>query len=345
MHCLLLELRGGAREEQRLVGSACALGLASALTGAPLPALAWHRACPLSKPQVVTAAAAATATAAPLLPLLPLNLSHEGRLLAVAFLPPAMGAQRCLGVDVQGCARAARALATAAATGDPAGEALLRGGSASASASALPTPRALLAATAAAAAAAAAAPPSPLLFAARWTLMEAVLKARGQGLAVAGAGAAVLASALEVEEWEEEEEEEEGQRAAAVGALAPLVLWGARAPAGGWSVEGVHRAAAAAAAAAAAGGAGGAAEGLERVPHALLARFRGCGWRAVTCSLSWPPAAPHGAEAGSAAAAAAPAPDTTVLTLALLNEEGAKGEKASELLSRSYCTGTQINTM
>jgi hypothetical protein len=313
MHCLLLELRTGSREEQRLVGGACALGLASCLTGAPLASLAWRRACPLSKPQVTAAAAA---PAAPLLPLLPVNLSHEGRLLAVAFLPPApaQGAQqRCLGVDVQGVARAARALASAAATGDATGEALLRGGSCTgAGAGALPTPRALASGSGSSGSAGGGAA-SPLLFAARWTLMEAVLKARGQGLAVQGAGAAVLASALE-----EGEGGQEGEGAAAP--LAP-VLWGARAPPGGWSVESVQGAAAAAAAAATAtatatapgAGGPGCAQGLERVPHAVLARFRGRGWQAATCTLAWPPACPQDASEQHTSTT------TDILTLALLD--------------------------
>ena len=275
MHCLLLELATGARDEQRLTGAACALGLAGALSGAPLAALAWRRACALSKPQA-TLASAPPPPAGP--PLLPLNLSHEGRLLAVAFLPPPAPAARCLGVDVMSTARGARALATAAASGDCAGEALLRGcsgGDRSGSApSRLPTPRAL--------AGAAAAPAR--LFAARWTLMEAVLKARGQGLAVQGAGAAVLAEAVE-------EAEAEAEAEAGADALAPA-LWGARAPAGGWDSGSAQRAAkAAAAAAAVAAATAPASDGQaapQRVPYAVLARFRGPGWRAVTCALSWP---------------------------------------------------------
>jgi hypothetical protein len=287
LYCLLLELASGARDEQRMTGAACALGLAGALTGAPPASLAWRRACPLSKPQATLAASAA---AAPALPLLPLNLSHEGGLLALAFLPPPAPAGRCLGVDLQGAARGARALAAAAAAGDAAGEALLRGGSTSSASSPLPTPRAL--------AGAAAAPAR--LFAARWTLMEAVLKARGQGLAVAGAGAAVLAEAVEEEEEEEEEEQEQGKdegeggrgggAAAGAAALMPA-LWGARAPAGGWDAASAQRAAAAAAAAATAAAPAPASDclpALQRVPCTVLARFRGPRWRAVTCALAWP---------------------------------------------------------
>ena len=255
LHCLLLELCGSSRAEQRSVGCACALGLASSLTGAPLAGLAWARACPLSKPQVVPATSSAGATPAPLLPI---NISHEGRLLAVAFSPPPCAGSACLrlGVDVQCLQRAARALAA------PHADALLR--SPGGAAGALPTPRALAGAPA----------DSALLFSLRWTLMEAVLKARGGGLAEEGAGAAVLSAAMELAEGGEE-------------AAPALHLWGARAADGApWSDAAVATATAAAAAAASAGES--LPVGLQRVPFSLLAHFQGPAWRAITCTMAWP---------------------------------------------------------
>jgi phosphopantetheinyl transferase len=292
VHCLLVELSSGDREEQRFVGRSFALSLASSLTGLPAASLAWERPSALSKPHVVCSSSSSGGSSAPVAGI---NISHEGRLLAVAFAaaPSASGAAPCIGVDAQSRGRAAAALASPY-SGGGAGEALLLGG-AGGTATALPTPRALSATEGAGAECA-------LLFSLRWTLMEAVLKAKGEGLAVEGAGAAVLASAVEEEEEGEKEDRGGGKGVASQGRPSPpsLCLWGARLPSSssswreGPAVETVAAAAVAKAAQPPSAAEDASCSGthatapVEAVPFRVLARFRGPGWRATTCAVDWP---------------------------------------------------------
>jgi hypothetical protein len=268
------------RLARRGLGGDCALALAGALSGAPRAALSWARAHARAKPQALAlgggggSSGAADAAA-------PVNLSHAGCVLAAAYGAPAAAR---IGVDAQSAARAERALAQRSA-GGALGAALLADEAAGGSGAALPWLPA-----------GAAQLPAAVRLALRWTLMEAVLKARGQGLAVEGAGAAVLAGAVRVD--------------GGAAQLAPRV-WGAciseDALPGGCEMR-VRRAAAAAAAAsmAAAGGCGGDAAGamaaadaagacgVAPLPFTTLASFCGPGWRATTLLL--PPWHPGGEE-------------------------------------------------
>ena len=166
------------RETQRSVGETLALSLTSTLTSLPLQALSWRRATPLSKPYVCGPASPH--------PVSTLNLSHDGAFLALAFSPPPPHPQlRGVGVDLVRVSRVRDMIGSM----ECGGNSLILGTAPS------NTPVPTL--------------PSPptgstdpaLLFALRWTIMEAVLKARGEGLAVEGAGLRILKEAREEEGW------------------------------------------------------------------------------------------------------------------------------------------------
>jgi len=162
------------RETQRRVGETLALSLTSTLTSLPLQALSWRRATPLSKPYVCGPASP--------YPVSTLNLSHDGAFLALAFSPPP--SQRGVGVDL---VRVSRVRDTIGGMGCG-GTSLILGAAPAAPVPSLPSPPTVSTDPA-------------LLFALRWTIMEAVLKARGEGLAVEGAGLRVLGEAREEEGW------------------------------------------------------------------------------------------------------------------------------------------------
>jgi phosphopantetheinyl transferase len=251
---LLALLTDESREHQRTSGAGLALGLAHSLTGLPLAQLSWVRACPLSKPQVLHQSNPT--------PVAAINLSHEGALLAAAFCVPtsSAAAPASLGVDLQSLARAQAALASPH-SGGPAGEALLLQGHSLTAGQSLPLPSCCASSAS-----------SALLFAVRWTLMEAVLKARGSGLASQGAAAAVLLSAVE--------EELEPQALPAH----LTQLWGAR-TATPWTQTSLCDIAASAVSAVAGGAPS---PSLEAIPCTHLCTFAGPDWRAHTVSFAWP---------------------------------------------------------
>ena len=161
------------RQQRSSIGASAALSLASALSGRPVDALAWTRASPHAKPRAEHLGATIAS----------INLSYDGCALLAGF---AASPHARLGVDVLSVARAAR---VSAAEGDG-GEGLLRRIGCDISilstyTSALPCPSAHVS--------------PPILFALRWTLVEAVLKARGEGLGVVGAAGAVFAGAVEID--------------------------------------------------------------------------------------------------------------------------------------------------
>jgi hypothetical protein len=230
------------RAAARRAGALLARHVAARLARCDAGAVAWARAGALSKPfaELVTA---------PGVPIAALSLSYAAAAVACAFC---RDARASVGVDVIAISRAAEAA--------PGARALLGG--------ALVAP--LGAAAGAPVDTESTAPPlSPAAFALRWTLIEAVLKARGAGFAVDGAARAVVAEA----------------RAAplAPGAPAPAVLVASGALAGPIEERALAAAAAAAGALEACAAAAPAPEGAR-----LVARFEAAAWRAATFALTEP---------------------------------------------------------
>ncbi len=230
------------------IGASAALSAAAALSSLPLARLSWARVGPTARPDAVLSPGGAPCGAS-------ISLSYDGPLLLVGFARACGGGGR-VGVDVLRCARAAAALE--AAGGGDGGARLLR-----ARGGRLPAP---------------AGPPLPpaTLFALRWTLMEAVLKARGEGLGVAGAAEAVLEGA------EEDGEEDEGRGGGGgAGGVRGARVWEAAVCGEGAPALQAGAAQAAAAAAAAGGDSGGSGAGVRPLGTTLLAAFKGAGWRAA----------------------------------------------------------------
>ena len=228
------------------IGASAALSAAAALSSLPLARLSWARVGPTARPDALLSPGGAPCGAS-------ISLSSDGPLLLVGFARACGGGGR-VGVDVLRCARAAAALE--AAGGGDGGARLLR-----ARGGRLPAPSG---------------PPLPpaTLFALRWTLMEAVLKARGEGLGVAGAAEAVLEGA------EEEGEEEEGRGGGGgAGGVRAARVW--EAAVCGEGAPALQAGAAQAAAAAAGGDSGGSGAGVRPLGTTLLAAFKGAGWRAA----------------------------------------------------------------
>lgn len=162
------------RDCHREVGETLALSLTSTLSGLPLQTLSWKRATPLSKPHVYAAGSS--------LPVSSVNLTHDGACIAIAFSPNPHDPSRGVGVDLLRVSRVRRAIEGMGCGGTS----LILGTTMGGTVADTPMPS----------------PPTlstdpALLFAFRWTLMEAVLKARGEGLAVEGAGVRVLGEARE----------------------------------------------------------------------------------------------------------------------------------------------------
>ena len=243
--CLLLLLpRLLPRQQRSSIGASAALSLAASLSGLPADALAWTRASPHAKPR---AEHQGTKIAS-------VSLSYDGCALLAGF---AASPHARLGVDVLSVARAALVSAT---EGDG-GEGLLRRigcGTLTLPTTALvlPCPTAPLS--------------PPLLFALRWTLVEAVLKARGEGLGVVGAAGAVLAGAVEID-----------------GAGTPTVLTSALRGEGAAALAELACAVCRETVMEAAGG-GSVGEALSPplahpLPVTVLGHFAGPGWRATVC--------------------------------------------------------------
>ncbi len=234
------------RAARSSVGARAALSAAAALTGAPLADLLWARAHASARPDAVRLQRGAPSGATA-------SLSYDGPLLLLGFAVAAACGGR-VGVDVLRCSRAAAALA-AAGGGCGDGAPLLRARAGGRLPTA-PAGRAL---------------PPAALFALRWTLLEAVLKARGEGLAVEGAAEAVLEGAEE---------------ARAAPRAAPRAWAGALRGDAADALGSAAAAAAAAAVAAAAGGATSEIESTSALPVAALAaealaEYQGPGWRAA----------------------------------------------------------------
>jgi hypothetical protein len=157
------------RTSRSSIGASAALSAAAVLARAPPGSLTWWRPAPSARPDALAPGGVPCGAS--------ISLSYDGPLLLVGFLAAGGGGAR-VGVDVLRTARAAAALAGAGGGDGGDGAPLLR----AVGAGRLPTP-----------------PGAPLppatLFALRWTLMEAVLKARGEGLAVAGAAEVALGGA------------------------------------------------------------------------------------------------------------------------------------------------------
>lgn len=234
------------RDCHREVGETLALSLASTLTGLPLQTLSWKRATPISKPHVYAAGSS--------LPVSSVNLTHDGAYIAIAFSPNPHDPSGGVGVDLLRVSRVRRVIEGMGCGGTS----LILGTTMGGTVAGTPMPS----------------PPTlstdpALLFAFRWTLMEAVLKARGEGLAVEGAGVRVLREAREGG----------GLGVGVEGGSSGTThsfpsLWGATIPDEGSAQEGVSRACEVALQ--------GYREGRVGLPNTVLGVHQGEGWASTT---------------------------------------------------------------
>lgn len=221
-----------------IVGAYLARCVAGSLSSLPVASLSWSRDGALCKPYADSHDARGV-------PVAEVNLSHDAELVACAFLCDDSRVKGRVGIDVLALRRLSNgvALPTQQLGAGP-----------------MPWLDAAALAAAEPALAAGGVATEALAFAVRWSLMESVLKARGQGLAVAGAGAAVLAEAMPE-----------------VGEGDPCMLWGAtlEAVSDGDAIMARLQAAASVAC-------GGVGDGNAAVllPHVQLVRCRGADWRA-----------------------------------------------------------------